>query len=117
MRASRQLDHTAGPISSRVDLGALIPGGGHGGFDLFTTVYGRPSCDLRVRHFGDLAKVELIPSEIARWSSFDARQKVDAAVIAAGYERVEIDPRGYRSGGMIDLARRSHDDGAALSRD
>ena len=73
--------------------------------------------DLRVRHFGDLAKLEMIPSEIARWTSPDAREKIETAVTGAGYERVEIDPRGYRTGGMIELARRSHDEGAALSRD
>jgi len=73
--------------------------------------------DLRVRHFGDLAKVELTPSEITRWTTPDAREKIEAAVTAAGYERAEIDPRGYRSGGMIELARRAHDNGAALSGD
>jgi uncharacterized protein len=38
--------------------------------------------DLRVRHFGDLAKVELTPSEIARWTLPDARAQVEAAVVA-----------------------------------
>jgi uncharacterized protein len=73
--------------------------------------------DLRVRHFGDLAKVELTPSEVARWTSPDARAQVEAAVTGAGYERVEIDPRGYRSGGMIELARRERTEGAALPGD
>jgi uncharacterized protein len=73
--------------------------------------------DLRVRHFGDLAKIELIPSEIARWSPPVERERLEAAVIGAGYARVEIDPRGYRSGGMIELTRREHSDGAALPGD
>jgi pyridinium-3,5-biscarboxylic acid mononucleotide sulfurtransferase len=73
--------------------------------------------DLRVRHFGDLAKVEMTPSEIARWTAPDARVGVEAAVIGAGYERVEIDPRGFRSGGMIELAKRKRSEGAALPGD
>jgi uncharacterized protein len=73
--------------------------------------------DLRVRHFGDLAKVELTPSELARWTAPGARAQLESALTGAGYERAEIDPRGYRSGGMIELARRAHDEGAALPGD
>lgn len=73
--------------------------------------------DLRVRHFGELAKVELTPSEIARWTSPDARARLEAAIVGAGYERVEIDPRGYRSGGMLELTRRERSSGAALPGD
>jgi len=73
--------------------------------------------DLRVRHFGELAKVEMTSSEIDRWSAPEWRARLDAAVLSAGYERVEVDPRGYRSGGMIELARSERSDRAALSGD
>lgn len=56
--------------------------------------------DLRVRHFGDVARVELGAVELARWSSAPHREKLEAAVIDAGYDRVEIDPRGFRSGSL-----------------
>ena len=56
--------------------------------------------DLRVRHFGDTARVELSRDELARWSADTHRPRLEAAVLGAGYQRVEIDPRGYRSGAM-----------------
>ena len=60
--------------------------------------------DLRVRHHGELARVELGPVELARWSVPDRRAALERAVIGAGYTRVEIDPRGFRSGAMNQLA-------------
>jgi uncharacterized protein len=63
------------------------------------------SGDLRVRHFGEFAKVELSPAELPYWSSDAHRPALDAAVVAAGYERVELDPRGFRSGAMNELAQ------------
>jgi uncharacterized protein len=57
--------------------------------------------DLRVRHFGVLARVELSAGELARWSADAERARLESAVIAAGgYERVELDPRGFRSGAL-----------------
>jgi uncharacterized protein len=60
--------------------------------------------DLRVRHFGDLARVEIAAGELARWTDGDARARLDAAVRAAGYAQVELDPRGFRSGALNVLA-------------
>lgn len=70
--------------------------------------------DLRVRHFGDEAKVELSPAELEQWSAPEQRARLDAAVVAAGYERVALDPRGYRSGALNEL---SHSQRAALPGD
>jgi len=61
--------------------------------------------DLRVRHFGDLARVELGADELARWATDAARATIESAVREAGYDRVEIDPRGFRSGALNELAR------------
>ena len=60
--------------------------------------------NLRVRHFGDLARVELDPGELAYWSEATAREPLDEAVRAAGFKSVELDPRGYRSGALNVLA-------------
>jgi uncharacterized protein len=62
------------------------------------------SGDLRVRHFGELARVELTAVELSRWSTGERRAVLEQALIEAGYERVEIDPRGFRSGALNDLA-------------
>lgn len=60
--------------------------------------------NLRVRYFGDLAKVELDPAPLTYWSEGEARARLEAAVRAAGFSAVEIDPRGFRSGGLNVLA-------------
>jgi len=69
--------------------------------------------DLRVRHFGDLARVELSSTELARWMDADSRARLEAVVRAAGYQRVELDPRGFRSGSLNEQASQR----ATLSRD
>jgi len=57
--------------------------------------------DLRVRYHGDLARVELTPSELERWLAPEsARRLRDAVRAAAGFARVAIDLRGYRSGSL-----------------
>lgn len=55
---------------------------------------------VRVRHHGTLARIELAPSELARGLDGPARDEIDGAARAAGYAEVEIDPRGYRPGGQ-----------------
>ena len=60
--------------------------------------------NLRVRYFGDLAKVELDPGPRTYWSEGDARARLEAAVRAAGFAEVEVDPRGFRSGALNVLA-------------
>jgi uncharacterized protein len=56
--------------------------------------------DLRVRDLGDLARVEVDPAAVARVLD---RPDVLAAVAGAGFGRVEVDPRGFRSGSMNEL--------------
>jgi len=54
--------------------------------------------ELRVRHFGEAARVEIAPAEMGRLDEPSCRQAVVAAVRAAGYATVEVDPEGYRRG-------------------
>lgn len=60
--------------------------------------------DLRVRHFGETARVELARDVVAEWSASPRREAVEQAVRAAGFAQVDIDPRGFRSGGLNVLA-------------
>jgi uncharacterized protein len=53
---------------------------------------------LRVRHYGDLARIELDPVDIDR--AVAERSAVVAAVRAAGYDYVTIDLEGFRSGNL-----------------
>jgi len=56
--------------------------------------------DLRVRHFGSRARVELGPAELRRWSVGEERAALEAAIRGAGYDEVEVDPKGFRSGAL-----------------
>jgi pyridinium-3,5-biscarboxylic acid mononucleotide sulfurtransferase len=53
---------------------------------------------LRVRHYGDVARVELEGSELLR--AVEERESVVAAVKAAGYRYVTLDLEGFRSGNL-----------------
>ena len=66
--------------------------------------------NLRVRHHGDLARVELDVDVVPRWSDGAAFDALQAAVLAAGFTRVELDARGFRSGSLNVI-----EGGAALS--
>ncbi|MFN2566975.1 MAG: ATP-dependent sacrificial sulfur transferase LarE [Gemmatimonadaceae bacterium] len=57
--------------------------------------------EMRVRHHGDLARVELPELDLQRWLAPDAARGLrDAVRSAAGFARVAIDLRGYRSGSL-----------------
>ncbi|MHB8329425.1 MAG: ATP-dependent sacrificial sulfur transferase LarE [Acidimicrobiales bacterium] len=53
---------------------------------------------LRVRHYGDLARIELEPGDLA--SAVARRDEVVAAVRGAGYTYVTLDLEGFRSGNL-----------------
>jgi uncharacterized protein len=55
--------------------------------------------DLRVRHRGDHASVELLPAERARVAAQWEEIRRDLA--AVGFASVTLDPRGYRRGGLL----------------
>jgi uncharacterized protein len=61
--------------------------------------------DLRVRHLGATARLEVAPDQMARlrggWDT------IAGFFERLGFENVELDPRGYRRGGLLALAQRS----------
>jgi len=61
--------------------------------------------ELRVRHLGDAARVEIAREEMDRLSREDLGERVLAAVRGAGYARASIDPEGYRRGRLNDALR------------
>ena len=52
--------------------------------------------ELRVRHHGELARIEVAAGDVQR--AFSMQPVVEAAVLAAGFRLVQIDPRGLQSG-------------------
>ena len=61
--------------------------------------------ELRVRHLGDAARVEIAREEMTRLETPGAREAAEAAVRAAGYTEVQIDPEGYRRGRLNEALR------------
>ena len=58
----------------------------------------------RVRYFGEVARIEVAPEEVARLTGNAALlREVTARFRAAGFVQVEVDPDGYRSGAMNEL--------------
>ncbi|MFN2504768.1 MAG: ATP-dependent sacrificial sulfur transferase LarE [Acidimicrobiales bacterium] len=56
---------------------------------------------LRVRHYGDVARLEVEASDLA--VAVERRAEVVAAVRSAGYHYVTLDLEGFRSGNLNDL--------------
>jgi pyridinium-3,5-biscarboxylic acid mononucleotide sulfurtransferase len=65
------------------------------------------SGDLRVRHHGTHARIEVTPDQMERvrhsWAA------IEDAFLALGFSAVELDPQGYRRGGLLALATPSPD--------
>ena len=57
---------------------------------------------IRVRHHGDVARIEVSRAELSRLLDADMSRAVDAAVRAAGFKYVAVDLRGYRLGSLND---------------
>jgi len=56
--------------------------------------------ELRVRHHGDLARVEIGRAELPRALSIEILDAITAALKQAGYQYVTLDCTGFRSGSM-----------------
>jgi uncharacterized protein len=56
--------------------------------------------DLRVRHLGDAARIELPPDALEAWRDDEQRVRIAFAVESAGFDRVLLDQRGYRRGAL-----------------
>jgi uncharacterized protein len=63
-----------------------------------TALHGLGFDELRVRHHGDLARVELAAEDVPRALQEPLQGRVIAAVAACGFSSVTVDPRGIRSG-------------------
>jgi uncharacterized protein len=70
--------------------------------------------NLRVRHHGELARVEVDFHLIERWREGAAFQSLAQAVRSAGFVNVELEARGFRSG-SLNVLERDTGGGASLS--
>jgi uncharacterized protein len=65
----------------------------------------------RVRHHGDIARIEVPPVDLARLADADLRQRLTDGVRAAGFAYVTLDLEGYRRGRLNELVDPQADSG------
>jgi uncharacterized protein len=58
---------------------------------------------VRVRHHGDLARIEIAREDLSRALSLSILEKITAAIKPLGFLYVTLDTQGYRSGSMNDV--------------
>ena len=56
--------------------------------------------DLRVRYHDEVARVELGPDALSDWLAPEQAARLADAVRGAGFHRVSLDLRGFRSGSL-----------------
>jgi uncharacterized protein len=56
--------------------------------------------ELRVRHHGELARVEIARAELPRALAMEMMDAISAALRKAGYQYVTLDCTGFRSGSL-----------------
>jgi uncharacterized protein len=62
---------------------------------------------VRVRHHGDIARLEIDPEEFPRVMKSGARRKLISGLKKAGYAYVTLDLEGYRTGSLNETLRRA----------
>ena len=63
----------------------------------------------RLRHHGSFARIEVSLEDIDRLSKETVWARIAVAILDLGFERVEIDPKGYRTGSLneaLDIKKR-----------
>jgi uncharacterized protein len=58
---------------------------------------------VRLRHHGDLARVEIAPEELERACDPEMRRKIAAAIKPLGFRWVSLDLEGYRMGSLNEV--------------
>lgn len=56
--------------------------------------------ECRVRHYGETARVEIPLEMFPIYNSLSTKTKAETGILEAGYQRVELDPKGLRSGNL-----------------
>lgn len=61
---------------------------------------------IRVRHHGSLAKIEVLPEEVERFLEKELRRKVVKKFKELGYTYVTLDMEGYRTGSLNEVLQK-----------
>lgn len=66
---------------------------------------------MRVRHLGDTARIELLPEDLPRFYRDNCFEPVHRRFLEIGFKAVTVDPEGFRSGRLneaVSTAREDH---------
>ena len=98
-------DKPAAPcLSSRVAYGEYITAGKLAQIELAESIVRSEGfVEFRVRHHGDVARLELRQDEIDRLFEDGRRQRIISGLKAAGYSYVALDLQGFRSGSLNEV--------------
>jgi uncharacterized protein len=64
---------------------------------------------LRLRHHGELARIEIEPSELPRALESEMAKRIVAAIKPLGFRYVSLDLEGYRTGSLNEVLQISID--------
>jgi len=67
--------------------------------------------ELRLRHHGDIARIELAPEDMAKIITPEIRQDIVTKLKALGYKYVALDLTGYRTGSLNEVLNLAGDEG------
>ena len=55
---------------------------------------------VRVRHYGNIARIEIPKEDIPNLLKYERYEKVNVSLKKIGFQSIEVDPKGYRSGSL-----------------
>jgi uncharacterized protein len=58
---------------------------------------------VRVRHHGELARIEIARQDLPRALTLDMLDRITAALVPLGFVYITLDTQGYRTGSMNDV--------------
>jgi len=91
-------------LASRIPYGERITPEKLGQIDAAETAIRKLGfAQVRVRHHGDVARIEVAPEERTGFFSLDIMDRVNEAVKSAGFSYCALDLGGYRTGSMNDV--------------
>ena len=91
-------------LSSRIEYGRPVTIEGLGQVERAEdALHAMGFVQVRVRHHGELARVEIARNDLERALSISMLDRITAAVKAEGFVYVALDTQGYRSGSMNDV--------------
>ena len=98
-------DKPASPgLSSRIPYGEEVTPEKLGRIDAAETfLRGLGFRECRVRHHDKLARIEVPPADLARFSDAELRGRIDARLRELGFQYVALDLRGFRTGSLNEV--------------